>query len=519
VSDLTEKGEASDASTAQEEADSAPRSESEPSLDVDASLALGGARVARAPHEEQARTEPWQATEAAPIAARALPDEQARTEPWQATEAAPDAPRAPFDPTAPAGLEGANTWAWPRAAIAAQALERSEAPTCDRDSTVDTAAIEARVDTGASLPEPGRHLPAAADVEAFRDAGTPQAREESARLAEEPGAAIEAAQPQALQRALAFLQRVGPWASLALSIAGAVSMDRSEERGPVVALSAALAWVALMAAAVLYRPSGHAEQTGNLKRVVRFFSFAASQSLSQLCLFFSAPFYVAAFGFTTPQLLFLATFAVVTAAVSWDPLALRVFLHPWLGPATMAFCSFAAAAAALPMLGVTQKRATVVAAVGVGLLVLGASLVRGETGRRRGAALACAIATPLLVLVGAARIVPPAPLRLVSATLATGVVDRQPVGASAHFASAPRALYCWTAIGAPLGLTDALFHEWRRNGELVVRMPLSLKGGRRRGFRTWSRLRTRPNEHGSYRCDVVTSLGQTLGGTSGSIGE
>ncbi len=307
-------------------------------------------------------------------------------------------------------------------------------------------------------------------------------------------------------------QRFGPWASLGLSVVGAIWMDRSESQGPIVAASAAIGWVALVVVFVLHRPrAARADQTGQLTRLARFASFSATQSLVQLSLFFSAPFYVAASAWTLPQCAFFVVFCLSSLAMIWDPLSMRVFMHPWLGAFVMAFASFAATNVALPMLGIPQRNATIFSAALVSLALPLYALARSATRKEWFGSLTFAIATPLVLYVGAIAAIPPAPLRLVSAAIGTAVVDRELRGASSHFATPPGQLVCWTALGAPLGLHDALFHEWRHDGELTARIQLKLQGGRKRGFRTWSRHKIGSKATGNYRCDVVTSLGQPLG--------
>ena len=316
-----------------------------------------------------------------------------------------------------------------------------------------------------------------------------------------------------------WAQRFGPWASLLLSIVGAVWMDRSESQGPIVAASAAAGWVALVVVFVLHRPrSAPADATGRFTLIARFASFSATQSLVQLSLFFSAPFYVAASAWTLPQCAFFAVFAFAALAMIWDPLSMRVFVHPWLGPFVMAFSSFAATNVALPMLGVAQRKATVFSAIFVSVALPLYALARSAPRREWTASLVLGLATPLVLYLGAIRAVPPAPLRLVQGAIGSSVVNRELVGATSHFATSPGQLVCWTALGAPLGLHDALFHEWRRDGELSARIELKLQGGRKRGFRTWSRHKIGSKMTGNYRCDVVTSLGQPLGSVHTTVG-
>lgn len=320
-------------------------------------------------------------------------------------------------------------------------------------------------------------------------------------------------------KAMQLAQKFGPWASLVLSIVGAVWMDRSESQGPIVAASAAVGWIALVIVFLLHRPStAAADETGQLTRIARFASFSATQSLVQLSLFFSAPFYVAASAWTLPQCAFFFVFALAAGAMLWDPLSMRVFLHPWLGAFVMAFASFTATNVALPMLGIPQRKATIFSAVLVSLAMPLYALARSATRREWTGSLVLGIATPLVLYVGGIRAIPPAPLRLVAGAIGTNVVDRELQGATSHFATSPGQLVCWTALGAPLGLNDALFHEWRHDGELTARIELKLHGGRKRGFRTWSRHKIGSKMSGNYRCDIVTSLGQPLGSVHTIVG-
>jgi hypothetical protein len=314
-------------------------------------------------------------------------------------------------------------------------------------------------------------------------------------------------------------QKLGPWASLILSIVGAVWMDRSESQGPIVAASAAVGWIAMVIVFVLHRPrAAAADATGQFTRLARFASFSATQSLVQLSLFFSIPFYLAASAWTLPQCVFFAVFALAAAAMLWDPLSMRVFLHPWLGPFVMAFASFVATNVALPMLAVPQRKATLLSAVLVSLAMPLYALARSATRREWLRSVVLGIATPVVLFVGGIRAVPPAPLSLIAAGIGSGVLDRELTGARSHFAVSPGQLVCWTALGAPLGLHDALFHEWRHDGEFVARIELKLHGGRKRGFRTWSRHKIGSKARGNYRCDVVTSLGQPLGSVHTVVG-
>ena len=322
-----------------------------------------------------------------------------------------------------------------------------------------------------------------------------------------------------LPRWRVVLDHLLPWVSLVVSITGAVLMDHSESRGGSIAIAAAVSWLAFVVVAVLHRPPRVADATPTrLQRFLRFGSTFANQSLIHYSLLFSAPFYLEACAFTLPQCAFLACFAVAVVIASWDPWCARVLQSPLFGSLLLAFASFVGWNAALPMLGVPHRISIWVSALVVGAGIPLVNVVQGVVGRQRTWSIAIGAALPILLLLGAVAALPPAPLRVVDAKLGTGVDLRQPTGVATRFANAPSELICWTAIRAPRGLKDALLHVWSRDGTVLQQVPVDVRGGRRAGFRTWSRLRILHAEPGRYRCDVITTLGQTLGGTSAEVG-
>jgi len=313
------------------------------------------------------------------------------------------------------------------------------------------------------------------------------------------------------------VERFIPWISLGLSIAGAVAVDRSETRGPWVAAAAALGWVVLVLVSLAHRPHD-AATTGALRKLARFATTSASQSLLQLSLFFCAPFYFEASAWTLPQCGFGLVFVAATALTLWDPLCSRVLLHPIGGPFLTAFASFVGWNAALPMLGVSQKTSVWLAAGTVAIALPVTRFVQGARGKLMQGTLLAGALLPTLLFVGGIQAIPPAPLRVMRAALGTRVVERELVDPTLHFAHAPPSVLCFTAIRAPSHLHDVLEHVWIFEGKVLSRIPLKLQGGRRQGFRTWSRLNMSSRAEGLLRCEVRNSLGQALGGASAQVG-
>jgi hypothetical protein len=76
-----------------------------------------------------------------------------------------------------------------------------------------------------------------------------------------------------------------------------------------------------------------------------------------------------------------------------------------------------------------------------------------------------------------------------------------------------RGLTAFTAIYAPAGLRQPVAHVWKHNGRVTDVVSLAaVAGGRREGYRTWSRKTAFPaNPRGRWTVDVVTTSGQLIG--------
>jgi hypothetical protein len=321
------------------------------------------------------------------------------------------------------------------------------------------------------------------------------------------------------QRRRIIFEHAMPWVSLAVSIVGVSLMDHSESKGGLIAIGAAVSWIAFLIVALVHRPRPEgAAEPGRVTLVVRFASTFANQSLIHYSLLFSAPFYLEACAFTPLQCVFAAIFALAVVIASWDPWCVRVLLSPRFGPLLLAFASFVGWNAALPMLGVPHRMSIWWSTLAVGIGIPLITVASGVTGPRRSWSIVAGASLPLLLMVGGVEAVPPAPLRLIEAKIGTGIEAREPTGVADAYRTAPAELVCWTAVRAPRGLRDDLLHIWSLDGTVLRAVPVDVKGGRRAGYRTWSRQPVRASAQGRYRCDVVTTLGQRLGGTSVLVG-
>jgi hypothetical protein len=282
-----------------------------------------------------------------------------------------------------------------------------------------------------------------------------------------------------------------------------------------------LLWLLFALVAQLRAPT-HAFGAGTRARGRRLVLDAVDYTMQTLyhnLLLFVLPSYYASATLTSGNawfLLLLVGGALVTAVDPWY----RAVVHPrrWLNHLLLAFSMFAALGVALPLVGFRPFRALEGSAVLCGLALTPA--LRRSGGSWKGAALRAVgfagVAVALLALLRAG--IPPAPLHLARATLAWSVSGLEPVGPLGSSISAANlrdfgGVAAYTAIYAPAGLREPVFHVWKKDGRPVTTVPLSpVRGGRAEGFRTYShKTDFGPSPAGRWEVDVVTEHGQLVG--------
>lgn len=306
-----------------------------------------------------------------------------------------------------------------------------------------------------------------------------------------------------------------PWVSLGLAIFSAVSMNRRPERAWMIAVAAGVGWAVLGAFAVLdaVDVARLPKRLALAARAARATAEYGTQSLIQLCLFFSVPFFVKALA-VPAHVAFIALVGGAAAVTLWDPLCLAILRRPAGAALLQAIATFSGLDCVLPLLGVSNRLSLLIAAAGA---AAGAPLIVGGGARRRLlAALLAVVALTGVGFAGAARLIPPAPLRFVSGAIGSKIAEREVVDPSERFDAAPERIICATAIAAPRGLRDRLRHVWHHEGIRRAQMTLEIRGGRDKGFRAWSWTRT--PAPGRWTCTTETDTGQILGRVAVTIG-
>jgi len=243
------------------------------------------------------------------------------------------------------------------------------------------------------------------------------------------------------------------------------------------------------------------------------------QTLFHGLLLFLLPIYYASTTFTSRNgvfFLLLAAAALVTAIDPWYRAILVRFRS--IEIVLLGFALFASLNVAFPLVGVRSNW---------GLIISGAFSLLALTPifRRAGA---CSWQEALLkagmwgicvaVLLWPLRgWVPPVPLHLARASFARAIDRLEPIQPVSRLSVEELrswgGLMVFTAVAAPAGLHEAIFHVWQKDGSVVARIPLSpVRGGRAGGFRTYSRkTELGSNPMGSWMVDVLTDHSQLIG--------
>jgi hypothetical protein len=278
----------------------------------------------------------------------------------------------------------------------------------------------------------------------------------------------------------------------------------------------AFLWAASLFVPDLVDPPGGATRwRGRLRLVINYFS----KNFYQQLLFFLLPIYWASTTPSSPNLVFVIALAVSALLATFDVVYDRhLSVRRGLTAIFFAFNLFACINVMLPLLWRISNR--VALPVSAALAVAAFATIRYRLGElaqyqlREHVGLA-AIALVLLVSVGRP-VIPPAPLRLLSAEFGSGI-NRRTIEVTRRIRSLPPGwsgrLYAVTSVYAPLGLSDRVGHRWYQDGRLVWSSPFyTVTGGRKEGFRLWtSAAASRLRPGGKVRVEVWTEAGQLVG--------
>jgi hypothetical protein len=243
------------------------------------------------------------------------------------------------------------------------------------------------------------------------------------------------------------------------------------------------------------------------------------QTLYHGVLLFLLPAYWAASTLTSPNVVFFALLVVLALLATIDPFY-QAIVQPrtWMRYVYFIVSIFGALNLALPLVGVPPFLALLIAAQ-LTIIGLTPALCRAR-GWRWTTGLAVTVIGGLAAAAAVGRwaiVIPPAPLFVARADLGwnVGTIDSlEPIPGAIRAADLrARGLVAYTAIYAPAGLRQDVQHVWRRGGRVISVVRLTpVQGGRREGFRTFSRKTSFPADPiGRWTVDVMTESGQLIG--------
>jgi hypothetical protein len=352
--------------------------------------------------------------------------------------------------------------------------------------------------------------------------------EQAAVLATPPsGAAPHAAEADA--EPMTFREKVGalvkrvvkllPYFSLLSGVVSALIMDRSANAAALVIGAALLGWFAVLGFGALQRIDADRLQ-GNKALLLKVGSFSTifiMQTLMQQCLFFALPYYALSASFVPGHIIFLLVLAASCAISLWDPLFEKIVGSAGGRFALQFLSAFVSFNAMLPALGITNTWSLFISAGGAALGIPLQGWVFKESSRNEliAATLAFVVGMPLLLVLGLGKSIPPAPLMLSKGEMGTQY-DTAALAVSDpkdEVVGRPPGLVCGTDIRAPRGLREKLFHIWRNpQGQVSDEIELTIRGGRKEGFRTYTRKgHLGKSPWGTWTCSVVTQVGQLVG--------
>ncbi|HLA29812.1 MAG TPA: DUF5924 family protein, partial [Pseudomonas sp.] len=237
------------------------------------------------------------------------------------------------------------------------------------------------------------------------------------------------------------------------------------------------------------------------QRIAQWFGFElpppllryATQMIHQESLFFVLPFFFITTTWNSGQALFSGLLGGAALVSIIDPL-----YNKWLAPRRWLFLAyhslalFAVLLTALPIiLKLTTPQSYQLALAAAVLLSFPSLFAIIPVQRWWRGVLLVGLTLALGAIGWLARVwVPPATLWLTEVAV-SGEFDNQTRApgqtleliAVAQLRS--QGLFAYTAINAPRGLNERIYHVWRHNGREVERIALDIQGGRKQGYRAW----------------------------------
>lgn len=244
-----------------------------------------------------------------------------------------------------------------------------------------------------------------------------------------------------------------------------------------------------------------------------------TQMVHQESLFFVIPFFFITTAWNTGQAVFTSILILFAVLSIIDPIYYRwIAAQRWRYFIFHGFTLFAVLLTALPIIFYLPTPKTYLLALGAAIILSLPGIIRALRWRWWWRALFVVAIVALTASIGlyTRTWIPPATLRLtkVAVTDQIDVSKREPTRALKVITDEQlkSGLYAYTAIRAPRGLQERIYHEWRLNGRTIDRIALDINGGREEGYRAWThKLNFPPYPTGKWEIHVLTEANQVIG--------
>ena len=293
-------------------------------------------------------------------------------------------------------------------------------------------------------------------------------------------------------------------------------VEREQERfAQMLSLLMLASWIWLTLENLLHKGVSHWFGIKLPEPILKF----ATQLVHQESLFFVIPFFFITTTWNSGQLIFTSLLILAACISIVDPLYYGwLAAKRWLYFIFHGVTLFAVLLTALPIIFYIPTPQSYLWSLGIAVLLSFLNVVRELPFNwwRRVIAALLLIAVAGGVGVTARPWVPPATLWLTKVAITTEIdnKNRAPQNQLKKISvdQLRNGLYAYTAIHAPRGLNERIYHEWRLNGNLIDRIALDINGGREAGYRAWShKLNFPPYPAGRWQIRIMTEAHQVIG--------
>ena len=244
-----------------------------------------------------------------------------------------------------------------------------------------------------------------------------------------------------------------------------------------------------------------------------------NQLVHQESLFFVIPFFFITTAWNSGQLVFTSLLIIAALISIIDP----IYYH-WLAPRRWLYFSFhgitlfAALLTALPLIFHLPTSQSYLWALGIAAVLSSPGIARSfsESWWKRIPIMFLIIAGTFGAGLAARHWIPPASIWLTQVAITDRIDDtsRSPNKKLKVITveQLHQGVYAYTAIHAPRGLRERIYHAWYHDGKVFDRIPLDISGGNDDGYRSWSHKMNFPKDAaGNWRIQVETEARQVLG--------